>query len=88
PTVLHYGRPNRGVKLMPGMVFTVEPMINLGGWETVLDKMDGWTVRTKDGRRSAQFEHSCLVTRDGVEILTWHPELWKDIPRTMTGVSR
>jgi methionyl aminopeptidase len=88
PTVLHYGRPNRGVKLMPGMVFTVEPMINLGGWETVLDKKDGWTVRTKDGRRSAQFEHSCLVTQNGVEILTWHPELWKDIPRIITGMSR
>lgn len=87
PTILHYGRPNRGIKLMPGMVFTIEPMINLGTYEVVLDRKDGWTVRTRDGKLSAQFEHSCLVTETGCEILTWQAELWKDFPRILPHVS-
>ncbi len=61
---------SRRDKLMPGMCFTIEPMINLGGRETVLDEKDGWTVTTKDGSLSAQFEHTILMTEKGPEILT------------------
>lgn len=52
------------------MTFTIEPMINIGGYKTKLDPADGWTVRTKDGSLSAQFEHTILVTETGYEILT------------------
>jgi methionyl aminopeptidase len=52
------------------MCFTVEPMLNTGSRETVSDKRDGWTVRTKDGGLSAQFEHTVLMTEEGPEILT------------------
>ncbi len=69
PTILHYGAPNTGEVLRPGMTFTVEPMINLGHWKTeILD--DGWTAVTVDGTLSAQFEHTVLVTEDGVEVFT------------------
>ncbi|MCR9198610.1 MAG: type I methionyl aminopeptidase [Planctomycetaceae bacterium] len=56
--------------LNPGTCFTVEPMLNIGGWKTKLDKSDGWTVRTMDRALSAQFEHTILMTEDGPEILT------------------
>jgi methionyl aminopeptidase len=69
PHVPHVGRRGSGLRLRAGMVLTVEPMINLGGPE-VRTLGDGWTVVTTDGRLSAQFEHTVLVTRDGVEILT------------------
>ncbi len=81
PTVLHYGRPNRGPELLPGMVFTIEPMVNAGTYKVFLDEEDDWTVYTLDGRRSAQFEHTCLVTENGVEIMTWNDELWKGYSR-------
>lgn len=69
PQVPHYGTPGKGKRLRPGMVFTIEPMINEGTWEAVvLD--DGWTAITKDGKLSAQFEHTIALTEDGVEILT------------------
>ncbi len=69
PQVPHHGRPGEGVKLIPGMVFTIEPMINLGKKELkVLD--DGWTAVTLDGALSAQFEQTILVTDDGYESLT------------------
>jgi len=69
PQVLHYGRPHTGVKLMPGMTFTVEPMINAGrAGIKVLG--DGWTVVTKDHSLSAQWEHTVLVTETGYEVLT------------------
>lgn len=69
PNVPHVGRPGRGFPLRPGMVFTIEPMINAGRPETrLLD--DGWTVVTADGRRSAQFEHTIALTDRGTEILT------------------
>ncbi len=69
PQVPHYGRKGRGILLVPGMVFTVEPMINLGDKELhVLD--DNWTAVTDDGSLSAQFEQTLLVTEDGVESLT------------------
>lgn len=76
PSVLHFGRPNRGIKLLPGMIFTIEPMINAGGYEVRLDKTDGWTVYTKDGSDSAQFEHTVLVTSTGHEVLTAGTPLW------------
>lgn len=71
PSIPHY--PNRQSyldRIEPGMCFTVEPMINLGTHLTVLDKRDGWTVRTKDRRLSAQFEHTVLMTETGPDILT------------------
>jgi methionyl aminopeptidase len=69
PHVSHVGVRGAGLRLRAGMVFTIEPMINLGGPEVrVLE--DEWTVVTADGSLSAQFEHTVLVTRDGAEILT------------------
>jgi methionyl aminopeptidase len=69
PQVLHFGRPGTGLELKEGMTFTIEPMINAGKYQTKL-KSDGWTVETKDGRLSAQFEHTLAVTASGVEVLT------------------
>ncbi|ASJ90953.1 type I methionyl aminopeptidase [Porphyrobacter sp. CACIAM 03H1] len=69
PQVLNFGRPGTGMRLCEGMVFTIEPMINAGRRHVVTDD-DGWTVRTRDGRLSAQFEHTVAVTSDGVEVLT------------------
>jgi methionyl aminopeptidase len=72
PQSPHYGRPGTGVRLVPGMVFTIEPMINLGEKElVVLD--DGWTAVTKDGSLSAQFEQTLAVTETGFESLTPYP---------------
>ena len=72
PQIPHYGRPGTGIRLIPGMVFTIEPMINLGGKELmVLD--DGWTAVTRDGSLSAQFEQTLLITETGVESLTPYP---------------
>lgn len=69
PTIYHWGKPGSGLKLVPGMVFTVEPMINLGRPETrLLD--DDWTVVTADGKPSAQFEHSVVVTERGCDVLS------------------
>lgn len=69
PHVFHYRNNEDAAKITPGMIFTVEPMINLGGWQhKLLD--DHWTAVTADGKRSAQFEHTVLVTEDGPEILT------------------
>lgn len=71
PSVPHFpNRQSRIDRLYPGMCFTVEPMINGGSRYTRSDKVDGWTVRTKDGHPSAQFEHSILMTEEGPEILT------------------
>jgi len=69
PTVLHYGEPRTGRRIMAGMVFTIEPMINVGSADTKLDR-DGWTVRTADGKRSAQFEHTLAITDSGPVLLT------------------
>lgn len=78
PAIPHFpNRQSRIDRLFPGMCFTVEPMINAGSRYTKCDKKDGWTVRTKDGRPSAQFEHSVLMTEKGPEILT----LTKDGPQ-------
>jgi len=72
PNILHYGRPGEGVKLETGMIFTIEPMINLGRPNVKL-LSDGWTAVTRDRSLSAQFEHSVGVTDDGVEIFTTSP---------------
>lgn len=69
PQVLHYGKPGRGLRLEEGMVFTIEPMINIGDYPIKIDE-NGWTVRTKDGSLSAQYEHTLAITKDGPLILT------------------
>jgi methionyl aminopeptidase len=69
PQVLHYGRPGVGLKLEPGMTFTIEPMINAGKPD-IRQLADGWTVVTKDHSLSAQWEHTVLVTGSGCEVLT------------------
>jgi methionyl aminopeptidase len=70
PQIPNYGRRGSGPKLKAGMTLAIEPMINIGGADVrLLD--DGWTVRTADGTRSAHFEHTVLITKDGPEILTW-----------------
>jgi len=73
PQVLHYGRPGEGLRLEPGMTFTIEPMVNLGKRDTRL-LPDGWTVITRDRSLSAQWEHTMAVTDDGVDILTRLPD--------------
>ncbi len=70
PEVLHYGRKGTGMLLVPGMVFTIEPMINMGTWKVFIDSDDGWTVVTEDELPSAQWEHTFLMTETGLEILT------------------
>ncbi|MEE3209144.1 MAG: type I methionyl aminopeptidase [Pseudomonadota bacterium] len=79
PQILHYGKPGTGMAIQEGMIFTIEPMINLGSRHNKLLK-DGWTVVTKDRKASAQWEHTLLVTADGVEVLTKRKEeeqFWK-----------
>lgn len=72
PTVLHFGNPGAGMKLEPGMIFTIEPMINAGRAETKI-LGDGWTAVTRDRSLSAQFEHSIGITNDEPEIFTLSP---------------
>lgn len=69
PQVLHYGQPGRGAVLKPGMIFTIEPMINAGKRD-IKQLGDGWTIVTKDHSLSAQWEHTVLVTESGYEVLT------------------
>jgi methionyl aminopeptidase len=69
----HIDRESKHIIMEPGMTFTIEPMINLGGWEVTVDAKDKWTVRTKDGSLSAQFEHTVVVTENGAEVLTRTP---------------
>lgn len=70
PSVPNYGTPGRGVRLLPGMVIAIEPMINMGGCAVKI-LPDGWTTVTKDGSLSAHFEHTVAITPDGPVILTW-----------------
>ncbi|ROR21488.1 methionine aminopeptidase type I [Comamonas sp. BIGb0124] len=70
PQVLHYGRPGTHEQLKPGMIFTIEPMLNLGRKEVKELGNDGWTIVTKDHSLSAQWEHTVLVTETGYEVLT------------------
>lgn len=69
PTVLHYGKPGKGLRLREGMVITIEPMLNAGTWYSKMDD-NGWTARTVDGKLSAQYEHTVAITKDGPLILT------------------
>ncbi|GGN97648.1 methionine aminopeptidase [Saccharibacillus kuerlensis] len=69
PQVLHYGEPGKGQRLKEGMVITIEPMVNVGVWQTSRDD-NGWTARTQDGRNSAQYEHTLAITKNGPRILT------------------
>lgn len=71
PEVAHYGKPKTGMLLVPGMVFTIEPMINMGRREVHFSREDGWTVTTRDRLPSAQWEHTLLMTEEGVEIITY-----------------
>lgn len=70
PEVAHYGHRGTGMLLVPDMVFTIEPMINMGDWRVTVDERDGWTVRTRDGLPSAQWEHTFVMTGNGLKILT------------------
>ncbi len=94
PAVLHYGTAGSGERLLPGMTFTIEPMINQGVPDVVIED-DGWTARTGDGGLSAQYEHTLEVTEDGVRVLTvqndegrweppgrWAPPGWDDVQQT------
>ncbi|MBM7606121.1 methionyl aminopeptidase [Metabacillus crassostreae] len=69
PTILHYGEQNKGVRLKEGMVITIEPMVNLGAWQSKMDD-NKWTARTIDGKLSAQYEHTIAITKEGPLILT------------------
>lgn len=71
PFVAHVGKRGTGMLLVPGMTFTIEPMINMGGHEIFVDSDDNWTVLTKDGYPSAQWEYTVLITETDVEILTY-----------------
>ena len=73
PSVPHFFDPHADTIIEPGMTFTIEPMINEGSWELGRIWPDGWTAPTRDGSRSAQFEHSLLVTPTGIEVLTLLP---------------
>ena len=70
PEVTHFGRKGTGMLLVPGMVFTIEPMINMGRYDVYIDSDDGWTVLTDDGLPSAQWEHTFVMTETGLKILT------------------
>lgn len=69
PDIPHYGLPGKGLRIKEGMVFTIEPMVNVGEWKTKMDN-NGWTARTVDGKLSAQYEHTIAITKDGPVILT------------------
>ena len=70
PFVFHFGKRGTDMVLVPGMVFTIEPMINAGSHEIFIDENDGWTALTIDGSLSAQWEHTVLVTENGIEIIS------------------
>lgn len=78
PKVEHYGERGTGLRLRAGMTFTIEPMVNIGGWQVRIDPKDKWTVTTSDGSLSAQFEHTLLVTPTGYEILTKRDRVLKN----------
>ena len=69
PHIPHYGLPNKGMRLKEGMAITIEPMLNEGKWQMQMDD-NGWTARTIDGSRSAQYEHTIIITKDGPLITT------------------
>ena len=71
PFVSHVGKAHTGMVLVPGMIFTIEPMINAGRAGVTIDPYNEWTIYTEDGKDSAQWEHTFLMTENGVEILTY-----------------
>ena len=71
PRVSYTSEENSGVIMEPGMMFTIEPMVNMGSDEVYTDEEDDWTVRTEDGMPSAQWEVTVLVTEDGCEVICW-----------------
>jgi methionyl aminopeptidase len=71
PWVNHIGTPDTGMLFVPGMTFTIEPMVNMGKPDVVQDEDDGWTIYTVDGLPSAQWEYTILITEDGTEILSY-----------------
>ena len=73
PDIMHYGHKGQGMLLVPGMVFTIEPMINMGSWKVFVDEDDpfGWEVISWDEQPSAQWEHTLLMTENGVEIISY-----------------
>jgi methionyl aminopeptidase len=77
PEVPNYGRRGKGTKIVPGMVFAIEPMINMGV-KDVVQENDGWTIRTKDKKPSAHFEHMVAIFKDQTEIMTSHEEIEKN----------
>jgi methionyl aminopeptidase len=77
PEVPNYGKRGKGPKIVPGMVFAIEPMINLGT-KSVVQERDGWTIRTADRKPSAHFEHTIAVLKDRTEVLTTHEEIEKN----------
>lgn len=79
PEVPNYGKRGKGVKIMAGMVFAIEPMINQGT-RNVLQDRDGWTIRTSDGKPSAHFEHTVAVREDVTEVLTTHKYIEENYP--------
>ena len=74
PAIPHFGAPGKGAKLKPGMVITIEPMVNIGAWQCKIDQ-NGWTARTVDGSRSAQYEHTLAITEGTPLILTAQDEI-------------
>ena len=82
PNVLNYGRKGEGMEIKEGMIFTVEPMVNIGGSDTLV-LSDGWTAITKDRTLSAQFEHTIGITKNGPEIFTLSPRGWDFPPYKM-----
>jgi methionyl aminopeptidase len=84
PEVVHFGKPKTGEVMEEGMFFTIEPMINAGGYESKV-LQDGWTAVTRDKSLSAQFEHSLGVTKTGCEIFTLSPKGWDQPPYSLKG---
>jgi methionyl aminopeptidase len=78
PKVLHNAKKGSGPIMLPRMIFTCEPMINIGKPEVIIDEVDEWTARTRDGSLSAQYEHTILVTENGHEVLTTLPDYLLD----------
>lgn len=75
PQVPNFGEPGKGIRLKPGMVLAIEPMVNAGRYEAAV-REDGWTAVTADSSLSAHFEHTVAILSDGPEILTYNPDLW------------
>ena len=71
PFICHVGKRKTGMVLVPGMIFTIEPMINMGRKGVFVDAANDWTVYTDDGSLSAQWEHTILITENGPEVLTY-----------------